>query len=33
MADPKRFGFSAAIAKPFKMEEIGGPPTGLLAKK
>jgi hypothetical protein len=32
MSDPKRFGFSAAIAKPFKMEELGGLLTGLLAK-
>jgi PAS domain S-box-containing protein len=32
MTDPKRFGFSAAIAKPFKMEELGGLLAGLLAK-
>ncbi len=33
MADPKRFGFSAVIAKPFKMEELGGLLTGLRAEK
>lgn len=32
MIDPKRFGFSAAIVKPFKMDEIGGLLTGLLTK-